>query len=207
MSDNTFSIVLQVGRREKRTADARQPRRPISHRHRQRRCDQCAGARLSGGRLPAQRRNVPRPRARSRRQVAYVERRETDYYTQAVLESNVRITGERATSDAVPRPRSATATSTSPGRPSRSRRSNSPRARTSAWGRSTSRPRTCKRRPSGSRRTTTCGREMKAAGLRASEGVVRPAQSGGRRAAAGGDVRQPRPGRRGGQQEPRPHRR
>ncbi len=27
--------------------------------------------------------------------VAYVERRETDYYTQAVLESNVRITGER----------------------------------------------------------------------------------------------------------------
>ena len=35
--------------------------------------------------------------------VAYVERRETDYYTQAVLESNVRITGERATSDAVPR--------------------------------------------------------------------------------------------------------
>jgi DEAD/DEAH box helicase domain-containing protein len=35
--------------------------------------------------------------------VAYVERRETDYYTQAVLESNVRITGERARSDAVPR--------------------------------------------------------------------------------------------------------
>jgi DEAD/DEAH box helicase domain-containing protein len=35
--------------------------------------------------------------------VAYVERRETDYYTQAVLESNVRITGERAASDAVPR--------------------------------------------------------------------------------------------------------
>jgi DEAD/DEAH box helicase domain-containing protein len=34
--------------------------------------------------------------------VAYVERRETDYYTQAVLESNVRITGERQTSDAVP---------------------------------------------------------------------------------------------------------
>jgi DEAD/DEAH box helicase domain-containing protein len=34
--------------------------------------------------------------------VAYVERRETDYYTQAVLESNVRITGERATSSAVP---------------------------------------------------------------------------------------------------------
>ena len=34
--------------------------------------------------------------------VAYVERRETDYYTQAVLESNVRITGERATSDALP---------------------------------------------------------------------------------------------------------
>ena len=33
--------------------------------------------------------------------VAYVERRETDYYTQAVLESNVRITGERATSDAL----------------------------------------------------------------------------------------------------------
>ncbi len=29
--------------------------------------------------------------------VAYIERRETDYYTQAVLESNVRITGERAT--------------------------------------------------------------------------------------------------------------
>ena len=27
--------------------------------------------------------------------IAYVERRETDYYTQAVLESNVRITGER----------------------------------------------------------------------------------------------------------------
>ena len=35
--------------------------------------------------------------------VAYVERRETDYYTQAVLESNVRITGQRAASDAVPR--------------------------------------------------------------------------------------------------------
>ena len=35
--------------------------------------------------------------------VAYVERRETDYYTQAVLESNVRITGERATRDTVPR--------------------------------------------------------------------------------------------------------
>ncbi len=34
--------------------------------------------------------------------VAYVERRETDYYTQAVLESNVRITGERAASEAVP---------------------------------------------------------------------------------------------------------
>jgi DEAD/DEAH box helicase domain-containing protein len=34
--------------------------------------------------------------------VAYVERRETDYYTQAVLESNVRITGERATRDFVP---------------------------------------------------------------------------------------------------------
>jgi DEAD/DEAH box helicase domain-containing protein len=34
--------------------------------------------------------------------VAYVERRETDYYTQAVLESNVKIAGERATSDAQP---------------------------------------------------------------------------------------------------------
>src|SRR3954471_1379114 len=34
--------------------------------------------------------------------IAYVERRETDYYTQAVLESNVRVTGERATSAAVP---------------------------------------------------------------------------------------------------------
>jgi DEAD/DEAH box helicase domain-containing protein len=34
--------------------------------------------------------------------VAYVERRETDYYTQAVLESSVRITGERAAGDAVP---------------------------------------------------------------------------------------------------------
>jgi DEAD/DEAH box helicase domain-containing protein len=34
--------------------------------------------------------------------IAYVERRETDYYTQAVLESNVRITGERDTSAAVP---------------------------------------------------------------------------------------------------------
>jgi DEAD/DEAH box helicase domain-containing protein len=33
--------------------------------------------------------------------VAYVERRETDYYTQAVLESNVRITSERATSDSL----------------------------------------------------------------------------------------------------------
>src|SRR4029079_14249998 len=29
--------------------------------------------------------------------IAYVERRATDYYTQAVLESNVRITGERDT--------------------------------------------------------------------------------------------------------------
>ena len=35
--------------------------------------------------------------------VAYVERRETDYYTQAVLESTVRVTQERAASDAVPR--------------------------------------------------------------------------------------------------------
>jgi DEAD/DEAH box helicase domain-containing protein len=34
--------------------------------------------------------------------IAYVERRETDYYTQAVLESNVRITGQRDTSPAVP---------------------------------------------------------------------------------------------------------
>jgi DEAD/DEAH box helicase domain-containing protein len=33
--------------------------------------------------------------------VAYVERREIDYYTQAVLESNVRITGERASRDSV----------------------------------------------------------------------------------------------------------
>ncbi|MCC6491936.1 MAG: DEAD/DEAH box helicase [Pirellulales bacterium] len=35
--------------------------------------------------------------------IAYVERRETDYYTQAVLESSVLITGERAASDVVPR--------------------------------------------------------------------------------------------------------
>ncbi|MCG8586666.1 MAG: DEAD/DEAH box helicase [Pirellulales bacterium] len=35
--------------------------------------------------------------------VAYVERHEMDYYTQAVLESNVLITDEHATSDAVPR--------------------------------------------------------------------------------------------------------
>jgi DEAD/DEAH box helicase domain-containing protein len=35
--------------------------------------------------------------------VAYVERRETDYYTQAVLESNVRITGERETNREFPR--------------------------------------------------------------------------------------------------------
>jgi len=35
--------------------------------------------------------------------IAYVERRETDYYTQAVLESSVLITGERAASDALPR--------------------------------------------------------------------------------------------------------
>jgi DEAD/DEAH box helicase domain-containing protein len=34
--------------------------------------------------------------------IAYVERRETDYYTQAVLESSVRITGEKQTSAAVP---------------------------------------------------------------------------------------------------------
>jgi DEAD/DEAH box helicase domain-containing protein len=34
--------------------------------------------------------------------VAYVERRETDYYTQAVLESSVLLTRERAASDAVP---------------------------------------------------------------------------------------------------------
>jgi DEAD/DEAH box helicase domain-containing protein len=34
--------------------------------------------------------------------IAYVERRETDYYTQAVLESNVLIKKERATSSAVP---------------------------------------------------------------------------------------------------------
>ena len=35
--------------------------------------------------------------------IAYVERRETDYYTQAVLESSVVVTGERAASDAVAR--------------------------------------------------------------------------------------------------------
>jgi DEAD/DEAH box helicase domain-containing protein len=35
--------------------------------------------------------------------IAYVEKVDTDYYTQAVLESNVRITGERAASSAVPR--------------------------------------------------------------------------------------------------------
>ena len=35
--------------------------------------------------------------------VAYVERRESDYYTQAVLESNVRITGERTTNASFPR--------------------------------------------------------------------------------------------------------
>jgi DEAD/DEAH box helicase domain-containing protein len=35
--------------------------------------------------------------------IAYVERIETDYYTQAVLESNVRITGERSTSAAIAR--------------------------------------------------------------------------------------------------------
>ncbi|QDT71157.1 DEAD/DEAH box helicase [Lacipirellula limnantheis] len=35
--------------------------------------------------------------------IAYVERRETDYYTQAVLESSVVVTAARATSDAVPR--------------------------------------------------------------------------------------------------------
>jgi DEAD/DEAH box helicase domain-containing protein len=34
--------------------------------------------------------------------IAYVERRETDYYTQAVLESSVRVTGERSASEAVP---------------------------------------------------------------------------------------------------------
>ena len=34
--------------------------------------------------------------------LAYVERRETDYYTQAVLESNVRIAGQRAESTVVP---------------------------------------------------------------------------------------------------------
>ena len=39
--------------------------------------------------------------------VAYVERRETDYYTQAVLESSVVVTSERATSRAVPRQRCA----------------------------------------------------------------------------------------------------
>jgi DEAD/DEAH box helicase domain-containing protein len=35
--------------------------------------------------------------------IAYVERRETDYYTQAVLESSVVVTADRATSNAVPR--------------------------------------------------------------------------------------------------------
>jgi len=35
--------------------------------------------------------------------VAYVERRETDYYTQAVLESSVVVTAERATSSAIPK--------------------------------------------------------------------------------------------------------
>ncbi len=35
--------------------------------------------------------------------IAYVERRETDYYTQAVLESNVLVTRERQTSDALDR--------------------------------------------------------------------------------------------------------
>jgi DEAD/DEAH box helicase domain-containing protein len=35
--------------------------------------------------------------------IAYVERRETDYYTQAVLESSVRITGQRDVSSDIPR--------------------------------------------------------------------------------------------------------
>ena len=68
--------------------------------------------------------------------VAYVERRETDYYTQAVLESNVRITGERGGRAKLPRGDArAMATSTWRGRRWRSRRSNSPRAKTSASGR------------------------------------------------------------------------
>ena len=137
--------------------------------------------------------------------VAYVERRETDYYTQAVLESNVRITGERATSDALPRAllgygdvdvawqtvafkkiKFATRENIGLGPvdiPAQNLQT------TAVW-----------LAPDDAMR-----QEMKAAGLRASEGVVRPAQSGGRRAAARGDVRQPRLGRRGRQQEPRPH--
>ncbi len=39
--------------------------------------------------------------------VAYVERRETDYYTQAVLESHVRVGQQRASSDALPHARTA----------------------------------------------------------------------------------------------------
>ena len=89
--------------------------------------------------------------------VAYVERRETDYYTQAVLESNVRITGERATSrrgaasDArLWRRRRRLANGGVQEDQIRHAREHRPRAR------STFRRRTCKRRPSGSRRTMRC---------------------------------------------------
>ena len=107
--------------------------------------------------------------------VAYVERHEMDYYTQAVLESNVCM-GKSKAAAAGRRPcrgaAGATATSTSPGRPWPSRKSNSARAKTSATARSTFPPRRCQPRPCGSRPTTTLRRRMKAAGHRTSEGVV-----------------------------------
>ena len=137
--------------------------------------------------------------------VAYVERRETDYYTQAVLESSVRITGERATSDALPaallglrRRRRHLADRRVQEDQVRHAREHRPGA-----GRHSGPAAADDRAVAGARRRA-CAREMKAAGLRAERGARGPAEPGGRRPAVGGHVRQPRPGRRGEQQQPGP---
>ena len=137
--------------------------------------------------------------------VAYVERRETDYYTQAVLESNVRITGERATRDAV---------SARHARLRRRRRHLADRGVQEDQVRHAREHRPRAGRHSGPEsandrrlaRAGRCAAGRDEGGRPAGERRrVRAAEPGDRRAAARGDVRQPRPGRRGRQQEPRPH--
>lgn len=136
--------------------------------------------------------------------VAYVERHEMDYYTQAVLESSVVIKHQRSERHAVPgallgfgdvdvswqtvafkKIKFGTRENIGLGPvdiPAQTL------ATTAVW-----------LSPSDELRA-----RMKAAGYRTSEGVVGLRQSGRSGLAHGGNVRQPRPGRSGGQQEPGP---